>query len=50
MTLRDVGGKRPRVAEGVYVDDSALLIGDVTLGAGSSVWPCALLRADDDSV
>lgn len=50
MALRDVGGRRPSVHEEAYVDEDALLIGDVTLRKGVSVWPCALLRADDDSV
>lgn len=50
MAQREVGGKTPKVAPGAYVDDSALLIGDVSLGARASVWPCALMRADDDSI
>jgi carbonic anhydrase/acetyltransferase-like protein (isoleucine patch superfamily) len=50
MALRGVGDKRPRIAKGVYVDESALLIGDVTVHQGASVWPCALLRADDDTI
>ncbi len=50
MALREVGGKRPRLHGGSYVDESALLIGDVTLRERASVWPFALLRADDDSV
>jgi carbonic anhydrase/acetyltransferase-like protein (isoleucine patch superfamily) len=50
MALRDVGGKRPSIDQGAYVDESALLIGQVTLRRGASVWPCALLRADDDAV
>lgn len=32
------------------MDESALLIGDVTLAKGASVWPFALLRGDDDAV
>lgn len=50
MPLRTVGGRGPVVPPGTYVDDSALLIGRVTLGARTSVWPCALIRADDDEV
>jgi len=50
MVLREAGGKRPAIAEGVYVDESAIVIGDVTLREGASVWPGALVRADDDSV
>lgn len=50
MSLRTVGDRGPVVPEGAYVDESALLIGRVTLGVGASVWPCALIRADDDEV
>lgn len=50
MALRSVGTRAPSVPEDAFVDESALLIGGVTLGAGASVWPCALIRADDDTV
>lgn len=36
----------PRLAADAWVDDTALIIGDVTLGAGASVWPLAVLRGD----
>ncbi len=44
--IRSFGGKRPRLAEGVFVDDSAQVIGDVELGEDASVWPGAVLRGD----
>ncbi len=50
MTTRKAGDRRPSVAQGAYVDESALLIGGVTIRRRASVWPCALLRADDDDV
>ncbi len=50
MPLREIDGRKPSAAEGTYVDESALLIGAVVLHRGVSVWPCALMRADDDSV
>lgn len=50
MVLREAGDRRPQVHEGAYVDESSLVIGGVTLHAGASVWPFALLRADDDTV
>jgi carbonic anhydrase/acetyltransferase-like protein (isoleucine patch superfamily) len=50
MTTRKAGNRRPSIAEGAYVDESALLIGAVTVRKRASVWPCALLRADDDEV
>lgn len=37
---------RPDVSDEAWVADNATLIGDVTIGAGSSVWFTAVLRAD----
>jgi len=50
VTLREFSGKKPRLGEGVYVDESAVVIGDVHLGNRSSVWPGAVIRADDERV
>ena len=50
MALRSFGDKRPRLGDEVFVDESAVVIGDVRLGDRSSVWPEAVLRADDDYV
>lgn len=50
MVLRNFGDKRPNVAKDVFVDESAVVIGDVTLRERSSVWPGAVIRADDDGV
>jgi carbonic anhydrase/acetyltransferase-like protein (isoleucine patch superfamily) len=50
MATRKVGDKEPNVSEGAYVDEDALVIGDVVLEEGVSVWPRALIRADDDRV
>jgi carbonic anhydrase/acetyltransferase-like protein (isoleucine patch superfamily) len=36
----------PQVADGVYVAPNAMVIGDVRLAAGSSVWFGAVLRGD----
>lgn len=50
MTIRDFEAHRPRLAPGVYVDPSALVLGDVVLGEDSSVWPMAVLRGDIHSI
>jgi carbonic anhydrase/acetyltransferase-like protein (isoleucine patch superfamily) len=50
MVLRSYGDKKPSAAKDVFVDESAVVIGDVTLYERSSVWPGAVIRADDDSV
>jgi carbonic anhydrase/acetyltransferase-like protein (isoleucine patch superfamily) len=44
------GTHEPVVGENAFVDRAARLIGQVSLEKGCSVWPGAVLRADDDSV
>jgi carbonic anhydrase/acetyltransferase-like protein (isoleucine patch superfamily) len=38
--------KEPRLGKGVYIARTAVVLGDVTLGAHSSVWYGAVLRGD----
>ncbi|HEX5417373.1 MAG TPA: gamma carbonic anhydrase family protein [Chloroflexota bacterium] len=49
-TLRGFGGHRPVIAPDSYVGDGAVLIGQVTLELGSSVWFGAVLRADSEPI
>ena len=44
--IRPFRGLFPRIAEGVYVDDAALVIGDVSIGRDSSLWPQVVARGD----
>ena len=39
-------GIMPRIAEGVFIAPTAVIIGNVTIGAGSSVWFGAVIRGD----
>lgn len=48
--LRDYQGKTPTVPASCYVDASAQVIGDVTLGENSSVWMNAVIRGDVHSI
>jgi carbonic anhydrase/acetyltransferase-like protein (isoleucine patch superfamily) len=48
--IRSFGKHRPKIAPSAYVDPQAVVIGDVTLGEDSSVWPCAVLRGDCHSI
>ena len=48
--IRSYQGKLPVIGDGCYVDVSAQLIGDVTLGANASVWMNAVLRGDVNSI
>ena len=38
--------KTPIVAESAYVHESAIVIGEVSIGENSSVWPCSVIRGD----
>ncbi len=44
--IRTYRGTAPRLGQRVFVDRSAVVIGDVELGEDSSVWPFALIRGD----
>lgn len=44
--VRDFDGVSPTLGTGVYVDPQAAVIGRVTLGEDSSVWPMAVIRGD----
>ena len=46
MAIRAFDGKSPDIAATAFVDPSALVIGDVTIGENSSVWPMTVIRAD----
>ena len=48
--IRPYQGKTPIVPDTCYVDQSAQLIGDVTLGEHASVWMNAVLRGDVNSI
>ncbi len=39
-------GRRPRIAADAYLAPNATIIGDVTIGAGASVWYGAVVRGD----
>lgn len=48
--IRPFDGITPTVAESCFVDSTAVVIGDVTLAENSSVWPCAVIRGDVNSI
>ena len=50
MSIRSLGPLVPQVHADAYVDESALVIGDVVIGAHSSVWPMAVVRGDIHSI
>lgn len=48
--IRSLDGKTPTVHETAYVSEFAVVIGDVVIGAQSSVWPGAVIRADSGKI
>ena len=40
----------PQLGERVFVDESAVVIGDVQLAAGASLWPTAVARGDVSAI
>lgn len=45
-SIRKHAGKSPKLGKRVFIDPSAVVIGDVELGDDASVWPCAVVRGD----
>ena len=48
--IKEVRGHTPRVGEGTFVAETAVLIGDVTVGRDCSIWFGAVLRGDVNSI
>lgn len=46
MPVYALGKLQPRIDPAAYLHPDAVLIGDVRIGAHSSIWPAAVLRGD----
>jgi carbonic anhydrase/acetyltransferase-like protein (isoleucine patch superfamily) len=46
----ELGGRRPRVHPDAYIAPTAVLIGDVEVERGASIWFGAVLRADEATI
>ncbi len=44
--LKEFEGVLPTVARSAFIDESAVVIGDVVIGENSSVWPICAIRGD----
>ncbi len=44
--IRSFRDKTPQLGDEVYIDETAVVIGDVTIGDRSSVWPLTAIRGD----
>lgn len=50
MAIRTFQDKQPQIAASAYIDDLAVVIGDVSIGEHSSLWPFAVARGDVHSI
>src|SRR5262249_31772950 len=50
VTVRSLGDRVPRVAPTAWVSEAAYVVGDVEVGADSSIWPGAVVRGDYGSI
>jgi carbonic anhydrase/acetyltransferase-like protein (isoleucine patch superfamily) len=48
--IRSFRGVAPRIGENSYIDESAVVIGDVEMGENCSVWPLTVIRADINKI
>ncbi len=48
--IRPFDGKMPRIGDRVWIDPTALVIGDVRLGDQVSLWPMVVVRGDVHSI
>lgn len=46
MNIRSFQGMTPTLGDKVFVDPSAVVLGDVKIGADSSIWPLVVIRGD----
>ena len=47
MPILPYQGKWPRIAADAFVAPTAVIVGDVTIGSGASVWFGAVIRGDE---
>lgn len=46
MAIRSYQGIHPILGQRVYIDDMALVVGDVSIGDDTSLWPYVVARGD----
>jgi len=49
-TLRSYQGVLPSLGDNIYIDGSAVLVGDITLADDVSIWPLVAARGDVNSM
>lgn len=49
-TLRHYNNIFPTVGNSVYLDESAVVVGDISIGDNSSIWPLVAARGDVNTI
>lgn len=50
MTIRTFDNKQPSIASSTYVDETALVLGNVQIGENCSIWPLTVIRGDVNTI
>ncbi|WP_255533747.1 gamma carbonic anhydrase family protein [Reinekea sp. G2M2-21] len=50
MAIHSFRGVQPAIADRVMISPQAYVLGDVTIGTDSSIWPGAIIRGDMHSI
>ena len=48
--IRELEGKTPKIHKDAFVSEFAYLVGDIEIGAYSSIWPGVVMRADSGKI
>ncbi len=48
--IQEVRGFRPKIGEGTFLAENAVVVGDVTIGRDCSIWFSTVLRGDVNSI
>jgi len=50
MAIRNFQGIAPTIGDGVFIDEMALVLGDVSIGKDASIWPMTAVRGDVNKI
>lgn len=50
MSIEKFNGLLPKIGQSVFIHDSAVVIGDVSIGNNVSIWPTTVVRGDVESI
>ncbi len=50
MGIRKFNNISPKIGQSSYIDESAIVIGDVTIGNNVSIWPTTVIRGDVERI